>query len=254
MLRKEKNGLVWLEFEQLQKYPVRHGIFLRARQEKDGKMTSCNMSTKISCDSARAEENRKAVAKIIFGKMPVFGCQVHGDRIEAVFDESGLTNECDGLLTEEIDLPIGILHADCQAAIFYDPVCHRLANVHCGWKGNVGNIYARTVETFIAKGSKPENLLVCISPSLGPDKSQFLNFRKEFPENFHRFLRENFLFDLWEISREQLVNSGIVPAHIEFAKMCTYENGDDFFSYRRDKTEERNATIASLRSRNQSSS
>ena len=44
------------------------------------------------------------------------------------------------------DCGLVIQHADCQAAIFFDPVRKAIANVHCGWRGSVCNIYAKTVE------------------------------------------------------------------------------------------------------------
>ncbi len=115
-----------------------------------------------------------------------------------------------------------IRHADCQATIFYDPEHNAIANVHCGWRGNVQNIYRATAfemrKTF---SSKPENILVGISPSLGPEKSEFINYRKEFPESFLPYEIKPTYFDLWAISRMQLEASGILPHHIEVASICT---------------------------------
>ena len=48
-----------------------------------------------------------------------------------------------------------------------DPVEQAIANVHAGWKGNVKNIYEKTVQ-FMQQcyGSSPKNIHVCIAPSL----------------------------------------------------------------------------------------
>ena len=140
-----------------------------------------------------------------------------------------------------------IKHADCQAAIFYDPVHHAVSCVHAGWRGNVQNIYAHAIAFMAGKfHSQPADILVCISPSLGPHFSEFKNYKTEFPESFWPFqIRPNY-FNLWEISRTQLQECGILPHHIEIASICTYANEQDFFSYRRDKVTGRNATVVAL--------
>ena len=140
-----------------------------------------------------------------------------------------------------------IKHADCQAAIFYDPVHKALANVHCGWRGNVKNIYRVAVQKMkFTFGTNPKDLLVGISPSLGPDHSEFIHYQTEWPEEFWRFqVRPNYL-DLWAIARDQLEQCGLLPHHIEVAGICTFANPQDFFSHRRDKITGRHATVAML--------
>ena len=90
---------------------------------------------------------------------------------------------CDILTTRETERALMIHHADCQAAIFYDPVVHALANVHCGWRGSIQNVYQETLaHMFQTFGSKAENVLVAISPSLGPQNAEFVNFEQELPK------------------------------------------------------------------------
>ena len=139
-------------------------------------------------------------------------------------------------------------HADCQAAIFYDPVHHALANVHSGWRGNVKNIYQTTILKMASVfGTKPQDLLVGISPSLGPQHAEFKNYKVEFPEHFWSFQVCPEYFDLWAIARHQLEEAGVLPYHIEIAGICTYANKEDCYSYRRDKVTGRHATLAMLR-------
>ncbi|MFQ5729954.1 MAG: hypothetical protein ACE5GN_06305, partial [Waddliaceae bacterium] len=53
-----------------------------------------------------------------------------------------------------------------------------------------GEVQAEAIGFMQAKyGSLPADLLVGISPSLGPQSAEFINYRQEFPEPF------------WEISR-----------------------------------------------------
>jgi copper oxidase (laccase) domain-containing protein len=59
-------------------------------------------------------------------------------------------------------------------------------------------------------------------------------------------VRENY-FDLWGISRWQLVEAGVRESHIETAGLCTRCRTDLFFSYRAERTTGRFATAAMLR-------
>ena len=130
-----------------------------------------------------------------------------------------------------------------------DPVCRAIANVHAGWKGNAQNIYREVIERMHALfRSRPENLLVGISPSLGPDASEFVNWQSELPEFFWEFQFKPNYFNLWELSRKQLLSCGVLAHHIEIASICTYANPQDFFSYRRCKKSGRHGTVAGFTS------
>ena len=228
MIRKRNGEIEWLEFELLAGYPeLKHGVFLR---NAEGIFPREKMGETIG------------LAKLASGR------QVHGSEVLCVEKEGDLATECDGIMTTQKGLGLVIGHADCQAALFYDPKNRAIANVHCGWRGNVQNIYQKTVLNLKAAfGSEPSDLLVCISPSLGPKHAEFKNWEKELPEAFWGFQTEDHYFDLWEISRAQLEAEGVTPSHIQVASICTYAHPEDFFSYRRDKKRSpNNATIVGL--------
>ncbi|MBS0628248.1 MAG: peptidoglycan editing factor PgeF [Verrucomicrobia bacterium] len=246
MIRKRKDNVEWLEFESLQEHKIRHAIFLRKGGYSEGVYSSLNLGASVGDDLFLVRKNKEKVMKLFSSNQLISGCQVHGVHIEEVKEGFICSRDCDGLITDKKEKPLTILHADCQAAIFYDPIHHRVANIHCGWKGNVQNIYQKTIDRFKAMGSNPSDLLVCISPSLGPNKAQFIHFAEEFPKNFHEFVQKDYLFNLWDISRMQLKTAGVLSSHIEFAEICTYENFEDFYSYRRDKITGRNATVVEL--------
>ena len=248
MLRKKKGQVEWLEFELLQEYPeVVHGVFLRHGGVSKPPYDSLNAGTKD--DPQAISQNRRRMYDILGVPHIMQPNDCHGGQVEPVFAANERpTVDCDGLMTQLCNLGLMITHADCQAAIFYDPTCKVLANVHCGWRGNVHNIYANTVHAlqkqFVVN---PKNLRVCISPSLGPNAAEFIHYRKELPESFWSFQVKPTYFDLWAISRHQLERVGVPKAQIEVASLCTFENRADFFSYRRDKVTGRHATIAFLK-------
>lgn len=176
-----------------------------------------------------------------------FARQVHGvGIIDVKPGEVGLVGEADALIISQPGQAVSVRHADCQAALFFDPVQKVAAAVHCGWRGNVQNIYRVVVDHLrTTYRCSPENLLVGISPSLGPDKGEFVNFRTELPEEFWKYQVRPTYFDLWAISRWQLEEVGLLPHHIEIAGICT-QTSADWFSYRRDKTQSRNGSFIQL--------
>lgn len=245
MIRKENEEIHWLEFSLLQEEKLKHGVFLRHGGVSRGAFASLNLGGAVGDEREDVLINRERVQKVLGLESLVFGKQVHGVDVFCV-EKQEPNGACDGLITQEKGLGLTILHADCQAAIFYDPIEHLVANIHCGWRGNVQNIYQKTVDLLQKKGSVPSNLLVCISPSLGPNRAQFIRYQEELPEHFHEFRKDGDLFDFWEISKLQLKEAGVLSSHIECAKLCTHENEVDFFSYRRDKNTGRHATVVSL--------
>jgi YfiH family protein len=236
MILKSSSDMRWLEFELLQRFPmVSHGVFLKPTYVKE-EFTSLPI-------------DREKVRQALSIPSLISSHQVHGDIVKDVDDLSSC-DQCDGIFTQKREVGLLIKHADCQAAIFYDPIKEVIANVHSGWRGSVANIYAKVVRALEKKvGSSPQDLIVCISPSLGPSHAEFKNFLMDFPKEFASFqIRPNY-FDFWALSKWQLMNLGIQEKNIEIASLCTYEREGEFYSYRRDKTTERNVTVVALKKR-----
>lgn len=237
VIRKKKGSIEWLEFELFDAFPqIVHGVFLRHGGVSREPHYSLNISPTTGDDPQNVVENRKRIsATLSLDHLITFGT-VHGNHVDVLSEKKEEYANCDGLITVQKNCGILIPHADCQAAIFYDPVNHAIAGVHAGWRGQVKNIYREAVlKMSQAFGSKPADLLVGISPSLGPLNSEFKNFREELPEEFLPFQFKPTYFDLWALARHQLEECGILPRHIEIASIDTYAHPEDFFSYRREK-------------------
>jgi hypothetical protein len=249
MQRKKKDDVEWLEFDLLTGIPgLVHGVFLRHGGVSEGAYGSLNVGGGTQDCEEKIAANRERVRVALGIADMVSGRQVHGDQIAFLPSQQELLESgCDGLLTQQKNVGLLIKHADCQAAILYDPIHRAISNVHAGWRGNAKNIYAQAVKAMRQKiGSRPEDLLVCVSPSLGPNHSEFKNFRQELPEHFCAYQIRPLYFDLWSIARMQLEEQGILPHHIEMAKLCTFSHPQDFFSHRRDKVTGRHATVVAL--------
>lgn len=249
MIRKEQDGVSWLEFELFGDLPfVKHAMFLRHGGVSPAPFDSLNFSSFAGDSKDNVQRNFDKAKRILGLEILVYSHLCHGKSI-IEYHPSHLVDPqvCDGVATSQKDIGLLMTHADCQVALFVDPVHRAIANVHAGWRGNVANIYHETV-AFMKKayGTSPKDLLVGVSPSLGPDDAEFINYREELPESFWKFQTKPNFFNLWEVAHSQLTEAGIASHHIEIAGISTLSSPGDFFSYRRQKISGRHGTVIAL--------
>jgi YfiH family protein len=254
MQRNKWNQIEWLEFDLLADFPkVKHAIFLRHGGHSQGPYASLNTGLHVGDNPDNVTANIKLIQQQLIQECPnwrnlVWGRANHGKAIAHIDCKSPQELiDFDGLITSTPGLTLVMKHADCQIALIYDPKHHAAANVHSGWRGSVANIYREAVTAMQkAFNSNPSDLLVCISPSLGPEEAEFMHYRSELPEEFWHFQVRPTYFDFWSITEFQLQAAGILPHHIEVARLSTYANPYDFFSHRRDKITGRHAACITL--------
>ncbi|MBA2368160.1 MAG: peptidoglycan editing factor PgeF [Candidatus Protochlamydia sp.] len=254
MQRLKHENIEWLEFELLADIPsIRHAIFLRHGGYSEGPYKSLNVAFSVGDDPLIVQKNRSLIERHLERTVPEWGQMVqargcHGKEVALVDSQSPKDIlHRDGLISSTPGISLMMTYADCQIALFYDPINHAIANIHSGWRGSVQNIYAETIAQMQRSfHSNPADLLVCISPSLGPDEAEFIYYSNELPEEFWSFQIRPTYFDFWSISEYQLQAAGILPHHIEVARLSTYSNPHDFFSYRRDKITGRHAACITL--------
>lgn len=249
-MRKEtKDGVTYFSFDLLNDCPkVRHGVFSRQGGTSEAPYDSLNLGHRVKDSDSAFKKNLSIACETLQISQVQYANQVHGKRVCQI-QQLSPPPEADALVTAKPGLGLMIQHADCQAALFYDPCQHVAAAVHAGWRGLVQNIYRETIQFMCQSyGCRPENLLTCIGPSLGPQAAEFIYYKEEFPPSFwtHQ-IEKNQHFDLWAIAEQQLQEGGILPHHIEVAGLCTYEHAEHFFSYRRERPlTGRNGTFIAL--------
>jgi YfiH family protein len=250
------NGLSFYQFPLFQSIPgLIHGIFTRHGGESQGPYAELNLSFSVGDDQEKVARNRELVIKTLGLSALRSLKQLHGK--ETVEIQGSLSKDSppspesfsgDILITRMPKQGLMIKQADCQSILFYDPTHRAIANIHCGWRGNVHNVIGEAVARMrAAYRTDPSKLLAGIGPSLGPCCAQFINYRKEIPAKCWTYQVRPFYFDLWRLSRDQLVASGVSENHIEIAGLCTSCRTQDFFSHRKEKKTGRFATVIALR-------
>jgi copper oxidase (laccase) domain-containing protein len=155
------------QFEALSAVPgVVHGFTLRVP------------GIEMSHDKAEALARLDGVHRRIRGEhgladMPfVTAQQVHGKEIGVI--DSPVSGDkcfenCDGLITDQRNVCLGIYVADCCAVFLVDPVRRVIGLVHSGKKGTELGVVANAIETMTARfGSRASDLIVQLSPCIRP--------------------------------------------------------------------------------------
>ncbi len=213
-----------------------HQFFNRNGGVSGGIFTSLNVGRSVGDEPGNVEENRRRVKERMGGGRLVSARQVHGNSVYPVAGDLQEDIEVDGfdaLVTSEKDTILLIQQADCQAVLLHDPHKHVIAAIHCGWRGSVSGIIGKTVALMQEEyRSIPAEIKAYIGPSLGPCCAEFLHFKKELPEAFHRYQVRPAYFDFWEISTQQLIQAGLKRKRVDVSQVCT-SCSEDYFSYRR---------------------
>jgi hypothetical protein len=234
---------------------VQHHIFSRHGGCSRGDYASLNLSLGVGDNDGAVRQNRRIILEHMQTDCLVFLNQVHGTQIQTVdrhcfsddIPETLHVGTGDAMITNVPGLALVVLVADCQAVLMVDPVKRVIANVHVGWRGNVNHILCRTIMGMRSRfGCDPKDLHVGISPSLGPCCAEFINFAYEIPEMYWHHKDRRNRFDLWALSREQLLMEGVSPGNIHVSGICTRCRTDHYFSYRASKITGRFAVAIQL--------
>ena len=151
--------------------------------------------------------------------------------------------ECDGLVTNQPGVMIGVCVADCVPILLLDPVKKVAAALHAGWKGTAGDIAGKGVNSMIEMfGSKPTDILGAVGPAIGKccyevDAPVMEAFRKG-DVGGDCFSREKepgkWRLDLGSANYHRLLAAGLISTNIAISRQCVSCSHDLFFSYRRD--------------------
>lgn len=183
---------------------------------------------------------------------PLWLHQIHG---AAVFDANHIDiaharaqpPAVDAAVTNEKNVVLAVLTADCLPVVFACPKSKTIAIAHAGWRGLASGVLENTVATMVAP---PEHLNVWLGPAIGgsafevgEDVFHAFNAAKddETASCFRATTPEHWLADLYALARLKLHRLGV--AQIRGGQYCTYSDPQRFYSYRRQRDNGRMATF-----------
>ena len=184
-----------------------------------------NIAYTVGDDPLRVSANRLDLAATLELAEIAELDQIHGDTL--VFDPPSAPLERfveppafpkgDGLATDKPGIGLLIKTADCQPVL----VAHK---------------EGRHIAAFCGRyGLDARDLLAVRGPSLGPQRSEFVNYDEEWGPDFANwFNARDKTMNLWRLTRDQLLEAGLPDEGIFGLDLCTASMPDSFFSYRRD--------------------
>ena len=161
--------------------------------------------------------HREARREVGIGDWPLFTAQqVHGNKIAVVAQPIANGKEfagCDGIITNQQRIALGIHVADCCAVYIVDPKTPAIGLVHSGKKGTEQAIAAKAIEKLREHfGSDAAKLIVQLSPCIRPP-----HYEIDFAANIIQQCRA----------------AGVTNIHD--SGVCTACDIDRYYSYRAEK-------------------
>ena len=184
--------------------------------------------------------------------------QIHSNIVNKVDkDNIGQIIDGDAIITNEKNVPLLILTADCVPVVLVDKVNKAVGLVHAGWRGTYGKICSETLQSMKENyNTNTEDVVAIIGPSIGKCcyevsydlVEKFSALLPNADEKIYEIRDEKYYLNLWEVNTQILKEFGVLKSNIINMNICTSCNCDRFFSYRKhDKTTKRIGTFIEIK-------
>ena len=202
---------------------------LNCSKSNDDKKNNVSKNIKIALNALGIEKKRLKLIN-----------QIHSNKIFFI-NNNNLNKDIygDGLITENKNIALGILTADCAPIFIFDKKKSIVCCLHSGWKGALNNIVSKGIKKIKRKKIKSQNIIVIVGPCLGFNnfevdkkfKLKFIKKNRSYQKFFKSKNRNKDIFDLRSLINFQISKEGI--DNVFNIRKDTYKNSHIFFSHRR---------------------
>ena len=221
---------------------LKHGFF----NSVGGKSINIYKSLNCGPGSKDLPSNVKKNLEIVKKKISIYAKdifllnQIHSNKLVYIDDKYKLKTkpEADAVITNQKNLPIAVLTADCVPILICDKKRNMVAAIHAGWKGAYKGIVDKVIKFMLKKGCKLKNITAAIGPSISVKNYEVQeNFRKKFikkdkkSKKYFKIKGNKLYFDLVKYVYSLLLQNKIKK--IDTIKLDTFDIKNKFFSARR---------------------
>lgn len=225
-----------------------HAVTTRHGGTSTRSYKSLNLGFHVGDDEKTVQRNREIVARhLAFDASQIVAMQqTHSANVQNVtkneagrgaLDWQSAIENTDALITDERNLPLLVLVADCAPLLMVDVEHRVLAVVHAGWRGAVARVASKTLQQMTdVFDTKPENVRVGIGPCLcarcfevGPEVVAAAN---EIAPHAVIEIDHKPHLDLRALLREDLMQHRVLDVHLETMSNCPRCEVERFFSHR----------------------
>ena len=221
---------------------LQHGFFnsVGGKSKDIYKSLNCGLGSKDN--STNVKKNLEIVKRKISktSKNIFLLNQVHSNKFIYINTnyKFNLKPKADAIITDQKNLPIAVLTADCVPILMCDNKKNIIAAVHAGWKGAYKDIISKVIKFMVRRGSKTKNITVAIGPAISVENYEVKeDFKKKFIKKdkknniFFKNKRKKLYFDLPKYIKLSLLENKI--KNIEKINVDTFDKRNKFFSARR---------------------
>ena len=206
---------------------------------------SLNLALHVGDDPVHVARNRELLLQVL--NLPAEPCwinQTHGT--DAVTLELDNSRDADAAITRLPGVVAVVMTADCLPIL----VCNRdgseVAAVHAGWRGLQAGVIQGTLASM---KSSSDQLQAWIGPGISQDnfevgaevRTAFIDSMQDAESFFNENRKGHWLCDLAGLAERVLKRQGVVDVYRDLG--CSYRDADHFFSYRRNTTTGRMASL-----------
>lgn len=232
--------------------PVLWAVTGRLGGHSVGEFSQANIAHDVGDNPQCVERNREDLAELVTVAKDnlAYMKPAHGNAIAEVAGGGTFTG-VDSLVTDQFDVGLVAMGADCVPLIFYGSRGHEkpvIGAVHCGWKGLVAGVITFTIAELRAQGAG--EIQSVIGPaicgncySVTPDRRELVHVSTPRPVSDAALGRSGGI-DVRAGVLAQLTIEGVTSVVIGG---CTFENPKTLFSYRRENRTGRQGIIIVMR-------
>ncbi|MEM1144051.1 MAG: peptidoglycan editing factor PgeF [Pseudomonadota bacterium] len=222
-----------------------------------GTYSSSNLAFHVGDDEYCVRRNRDALKSGCNGAGAIFWLnQIHSSKlVKARSDQAeGEEMAADASWTTDPGLACAVMTADCLPVLVTDRAGSFVAAIHAGWRGMAADILEKAITAF---PGEPRDYLCWLGPAIGqnsyevgPEVATALGgCTSGFASSdgiavVRKVGSDRYLVDLKRAAEYRLVRKGVRDIHL--VDSCTYTDSDRYFSYRRDGTTGRQASLVYL--------
>ena len=206
---------------------------------------SLNLAFYVGDNQANVIKNRTTLRKRLNLQNIVWMEQVHKDNIQTISSpQSKPIPACDAIITDQPNIALAVMVADCIPILMFDSKCKIIAAIHAGRNGTFLQIAPKTVKVMQKEfGCLPSDIQVIMGPSIH-------NCCYEIGDELVAIVEKNFgksyvngrMLNLQKLNHNQLIKANVSEDNIKISSICTCCN-PNYFSYRREKTTGRFAGV-----------
>ena len=212
----------------------------RAGGVSAGRYDSFNLAQHVGDNPVQVAHNRQIlIDQASLPTAPHWLNQTHSTQVIEITQEHAVDNntdqapiDADGVVSHHSNVVCSVLTADCMPILLTNQQGSSVAAVHAGWRGLANGILENAIA---AMNCPPEQIIAWAGPCIGSQAFEVgLEVRDQLggPDSAYQSISDDKVYaDLVSLAQFRLQTVGVNEFSASHA--CTYENENEFFSYRR---------------------